>query len=104
VYKRQPLQEFDYDFPNPDTSGEFNFNFDSATDTVLQSGESDSDEGFDLGIDFAAGETGTSFFTGDDDAPGFPAGIIALGDTNTPFSTDPLDQGGELIASLADSF
>ena len=98
------LQVFDYDFPNPDTSGEFNFNFDSAIDRVLRSGESDTDTGFDLGIDFEGGETGISFFTGDDDAPGFPAGIIALGDTSTPFSTDPLDRGGEVVAFLAEPF
>ena len=57
-----------------------------------------------LGIDLAGGETGIGFFTEDDDQPAFPAGIIALGDTNTPFSTDPLDQGGELVAFLAESF
>ena len=98
------LQVFDYDFPNPDNSGEFNFNFDSATDTVIQSGESDTDTGFDLGIDFAGGETGIGFFTGDDDQPAFPAGIIALANTNFPNPSDPLDHGGELIAFLADSF
>ncbi len=98
------LQVFDYDFPNPDTSGEFNFNFDSDTDTVLQTGESDTDTGFDLGIDFAAGETGIGFFTGEDDEPAFPAGIIALVDANPPNPSDPLDQGGEVVASLAESF
>ena len=98
------LQVFDYDFPNPDTSGEFNFNFDSATDLVLRTGESDTDTGFDLGIDFAAGESGIGFFTGEDDVPGFPAGIIALGDANPPNPTDPLDQGGEVVAFLAEPF
>ena len=99
------IQVFDYDFPNPDTSGEFNFNFDSATDTVLQSGDSDGETGFDLGIDFGAGESGIDFFSGEDDLPipGLPpGGTIGLSDANPPLSSDQLDRGGELIASLAE--
>ncbi|MDJ0737558.1 MAG: calcium-binding protein [Nostocaceae cyanobacterium] len=48
------VQGFDYDFPNPDTSGEFTFSFDTQTQTISD---------FDLGIDFGAGETGIDFFT-----------------------------------------
>ena len=98
------LQVFDYDFPNPDTSGEFNFNFDSAIDQVLRFGESDTPTGFDLGIDFQGGESGIGFFTGDDDQPAFPAGIITLGDADPPNPTELLDQGGEVVAFLAEPF
>ena len=95
------LQAFDYDFPNPDTSGEFNFNFDSLTSAVLQSGESDTINGFDLGVDFASGEVGVGFFSGEDDIPGFPSGgtIVLSLDNSSLEGSIILDQGGILVAT-----
>lgn len=90
------LQDFNYNFP---ISGEFNFNFDTATETVLQSGESDSPTGFDLGIDFSAGEMGIGFFSGEPDI-GIPPGQVTLSLDNTqgPGSSTTLDQNGTVVA------
>ncbi len=58
------LEKFTYDFPNPDTSGEFTFNFDTATETVIQSGFPLGPTGLDLGIDNSSGvETGLDFYS-----------------------------------------
>ncbi|WP_242055424.1 hypothetical protein [Nostoc flagelliforme] len=40
------LQNFNYDFPQSDSA--FNFNFDTVTETVLQTGNFDTSNGFDL--------------------------------------------------------
>lgn len=104
------LATFDYDFPNPDTSGEFNFNFDSATGEILQIGDFESADGFDLGIDFEGDETGLDFYTSDG-AEGFPpVGTIILDNNLTPQGCElgtnasptdctTLDIGGELVAT-----
>lgn len=55
------LQSFKYSFPNPNST--FNFNFDTVTGTVLQTGSFDTPNGFDLGIDFNTTSAGLSFYT-----------------------------------------
>ncbi len=63
------LQEFNYDFPEPDTSGEFSFNFDTVTMEVIQSGFPIGSEGLDLGIDNSSlSETGLDFYSCGGDA------------------------------------
>ena len=58
------LQEFNYDFPEPDTSGEFSFNFNPVTEEVIQSGFPIGEEGLDLGIDNSSfTETGLDFYS-----------------------------------------
>ena len=58
------LQEFNYDFPEPDTSGEFSFNFNTVTREVIQSGFPIGEEGLDLGIDNSSlTETGLDFYS-----------------------------------------
>lgn len=91
------LQTFNYTFP---ISGEFNFNFDQVTETVLQTGESDSPNGFDLGIDFASGQMGIGFFSGEPDI-GIPPGQITLSLDNTQGlgSSITLDQNGTVVAT-----
>ncbi|MEQ9235382.1 PEP-CTERM sorting domain-containing protein [Coleofasciculus sp. E2-BRE-01] len=104
------LATFDYDFPAPDTSGEFNFNFDSATGNILQLGSFDTSDGFDLGTDFDNGDLGIDFYTSDGDE-GFPSvGTIILDNNLTPMGCgagtnalpsdcETLDIGGELVAT-----
>lgn len=92
------LQAFDFD----SVEGEFNFNFDSATGTVLQTGGFDTSTGFDFGIDFGGGETGIDFYTASSLGT-FPDGTIILEEILVPFAEDPgefvgLDYGGTLIA------
>ena len=63
------LQRFNYDFPNPDTSGEFSFNFNTVTGEVIQSGFPIGPEGLDLGIDNSSlTETGLDFYSCGGDA------------------------------------
>ncbi|MGK7934683.1 MAG: hypothetical protein AB4206_02575, partial [Xenococcaceae cyanobacterium] len=58
------LQEFDYDFPEPDISGEFSFNFNTVTGEIIQSGFPIGEEGLDLGIDNSSlTETGLDFYS-----------------------------------------
>ena len=58
------LQEFDYDFPEPDLSGEFSFNFNPVTGEIIQSGFPIGSEGLDLGIDNSSlTETGLDFYS-----------------------------------------
>ncbi|MBU7584717.1 MAG: PEP-CTERM sorting domain-containing protein [Nostoc sp. TH1S01] len=96
------LQSFDYDFPNPNSS--FNFNFDTVARTVLQTGNFDTPNGFDLGIDFATEVTGISFYTYVNPEQGLPNATIFLKDDLSPevCSTFPncrLDVGGQLTAT-----
>ncbi len=76
------LQTFDYDFPNPDTSGEFNFSFDTNRGFI---------SAFNLGIDFGAGERGIDFFTSS-------SGIVALALFDNADNYRLLDLGGILEA------
>lgn len=95
------LQEFNYNFPNQ--SSNFNFNFDTVTKTVLQTGNFDTSEGFDLGIDFATEVTGLSFYTYQNADEGLPTAQIFLKDDLSPEVCDTypncrLDLGGQLTA------
>ncbi|QLE54568.1 PEP-CTERM sorting domain-containing protein [Nostoc sp. TCL26-01] len=98
------LQEFKYNFPNPaDTT--FNFNFDTATNTVLQSDNFDTANGFDLGIDFNTQPTGLDFYTYINPAQGLSAATIFLKDDLSEevcdtFPTCRLDNGGQLTAAV----
>lgn len=96
------LQRFNYDFPNPSSS--FNFNFDTVTQTVLQTGNFDTSEGFDLGIDFATDVTGLDFYTYQNPDQGLPTAQIFLKDDLSPEVCDTypdcrLDLGGQLTAT-----
>ncbi|MEA5564604.1 MULTISPECIES: PEP-CTERM sorting domain-containing protein [unclassified Anabaena] len=97
------LQSFKYSFPNPaDTT--FNFNFDTVTKTVLQTGNYDAANGFDLGIDFNTAVAGLDFYTYLNPAEGLPTARIFLKDDLSPevCSTFPncrLDNGGQLTAT-----
>lgn len=96
------LQNFNYDFPNPNSS--FNFNFDTLTETVLQTGNFDTPNGFDLGIDFATQVTGLSFYTYVNPDQGLPTATIFLKDDLSPevcdtFPNCRLDLGGQLTAT-----
>ena len=95
------LQKFNYDFPNPSSS--FNFNFDTVTKTVLQTGNFDTSEGFDLGIDFTTDVIGLSFYTYQNPDQGLPTAKIFLKDDLSPEVCDTypncrLDLGGQLTA------
>ncbi|UKO99470.1 PEP-CTERM sorting domain-containing protein [Nostoc sp. UHCC 0870] len=98
------LQAFNYSFPNPaDTT--FNFNFDTVTKTVLQTGNYDAANGFDLGIDFNTVVTGLDFYTYLNPAEGLQTARIFLKDDLSPevCSTFPncrLDNGGQLTATM----
>jgi hypothetical protein len=96
------LQNFQYDFPQTDTS--FNFNFDTVTNTVLQTGNFDTANGFDLGIDFATDVTGLDFYTYLNAEQGLPTATIFLKDDLSPEVCDTfpdcrLDLGGQLTAT-----
>ncbi|GBE91487.1 PEP-CTERM sorting domain-containing protein [Nostoc cycadae] len=96
------LQSFDYDFPNPNSS--FNFNFDTVSRTVLQTGNFDTSNGFDLGIDFATEVTGLSFYTYVNPEQGLPNATIFLKDdlsaeVCSTFPNCRLDVGGQLTAT-----
>jgi hypothetical protein len=96
------LQNFNYDFPQSDST--FNFNFDTVTETVLQTGNFDTSNGFDLGIDFATDVTGLDFYTYLNAEQGLPAAKIFLKDDLSPEVCDTypncrLDLGGELTAT-----
>ncbi|QMS87808.1 PEP-CTERM sorting domain-containing protein [Nostoc edaphicum CCNP1411] len=96
------LQNFNYDFPQSDSS--FNFNFDTVTKTVLQTGNFDTSNGFDLGIDFATDVTGLDFYTYLNAEQGLPTAKIFLKDDLSPEVCDTypncrLDLGGELTAT-----
>ncbi|BDI14644.1 hypothetical protein ANSO36C_04460 [Nostoc cf. commune SO-36] len=96
------LQNFNYDFPQSDSS--FNFNFDTITKTVLQTGNFDTSNGFDLGIDFAKDVTGLAFYTYLNPEQGLPTAKIFLKDDLSPevCATYPncrLDLGGNLTAT-----
>ncbi|MBD2252203.1 PEP-CTERM sorting domain-containing protein [Nostoc parmelioides] len=99
------LQSFKYSFPNP--SSTFNFNFDTVTGTVLQSGSFDTPNGFDLGIDFNTTIAGLSFYTyqgADLSALGLPTTIFLKDDLSPEvcdtFPNCRLDNGGQLTASV----
>ncbi|MCC5637051.1 PEP-CTERM sorting domain-containing protein [Nostoc sp. CHAB 5844] len=96
------LQSFNYNFPNPNSS--FNFNFDTVSQTVRQTDNFDTPNGFDLGIDFATEITGLSFYTYVNPEQGLPNATIFLKDDLSPevCSTFPncrLDVGGQLTAT-----
>lgn len=96
------LQNFTYDFS--DLSSSFNFNFDTVTNTVLQTGSFDTPTGFDLGSNFNTDVEGLFFYTFQDAAQGLPTATIFLKDDLSPevCSTFPdcrLDVGGELTAT-----
>ncbi|MEH2194424.1 MAG: PEP-CTERM sorting domain-containing protein [Nostoc sp.] len=96
------LQTFNYNFPQSDSS--FNFNFDPVTKTVLQTGNFDATNGFDLGIDFATDVTGLDFYTYLNAEQGLPTAKIFLKDDLSPevCNTYPncrLDLGGKLTAT-----
>lgn len=95
------LQKFTYNFPNPSTS--FNFNFDTVTKTVLQSDNFDTPNGFDLGSNFATDVTGLFFYTYANAEEGLPEAKIFLKDDLSPEVCDTypncrLDLGGQLTA------
>jgi hypothetical protein len=101
------LQSFNYANPASDT--EFNFNFNSATGTILQSGAGASATGFDLGINYNAGQTGLDFYTAAGAAT-YPLGTIILEDNLAPqgcaLDAPPglcnvLSTGGTLVATVA---
>ncbi len=96
------LQNFNYDFPQSDST--FNFNFDTVTETVLKTGNFDTSNGFDLGIDFATDVTGLDFYTYLNAEQGLPTAKIFLKDDLSPEVCDTypncrLDLGGELTAT-----
>lgn len=96
------LQNFNYDFPQSDST--FNFNFDTVTKTVLQTGNFDTSNGFDLGIDFATDVTGLDFYTYLNAEQGLPTAKIFLKDDLSPEVCDTypncrLDLGGNLTAT-----
>lgn len=96
------LQNFNYDFPQSDST--FNFNFDTVTETILQTGNFDTSNGFDLGIDFARDVTGLNFYTYLNTEQGLPTAKIFLKDDLSPEVCDTypncrLDLGGELTAT-----
>ncbi|MBW4453574.1 MAG: PEP-CTERM sorting domain-containing protein [Nostoc indistinguendum CM1-VF10] len=96
------LQNFNYEFPQSDST--FNFNFDTVTETVLQTGNFDTSNGFDLGIDFATDVTGLDFYTYLNAEQGLPTAKIFLKDDISPEVCDTypncrLDLGGELTAT-----
>ncbi len=96
------LQNFNYDFPQPDSS--FNFNFDTVAKTVLQTGDFDTPNGFDLGIDFAKDVTGLDFYTYLNPDQGLLTAKIFLKDDLSPEVCDTypnckLDLGGKLTAT-----
>ncbi|MBD2246928.1 PEP-CTERM sorting domain-containing protein [Nostoc sp. FACHB-888] len=96
------LQNFNYDFPQSDST--FNFNFDTVTETVLQTGNFDTSNGFDLGIDFATDVTGLDFYTYLNAEQKLPTAKIFLKDDLSPEVCDTypncrLDLGGELTAT-----
>ncbi|MEC4984751.1 MAG: hypothetical protein SAJ37_18150 [Oscillatoria sp. PMC 1068.18] len=95
------ISSFDYGFPFPQVSGEFNFAFDTTTETILQSGNFDTETGFDLGID-SVNETGLDFYSFVDE--GETESIIALDEFVTPGTDEGLiavDEGGILINALS---
>ncbi|MBW4614663.1 MAG: PEP-CTERM sorting domain-containing protein [Desmonostoc vinosum HA7617-LM4] len=97
------LQNFKYEFPN--SSSNFNFNFDQVTKTVLQTGNFDTANGFDLGIDFATEVTGLSFYTYLNPAQGLSTAKIFLKDDLSPeicdtFPNCRLDVGGQLTTTV----
>lgn len=99
------LQSFNYS--NPASEPELNFNFNSATGTILQSGTYDSATGFDLGINYNVGQTGLDFYTASG-AASYPLGTIILEDNLAPQGCDidappglcnTLSSGGTLVAT-----
>ncbi|WP_236144506.1 PEP-CTERM sorting domain-containing protein [Nostoc sp. CMAA1605] len=98
------LQAFNYSLPNPaDTS--FNFNFDTVTKKVLQTGNFDTANGFDLGIDFNSTVSGLDFYTYLNPEEGLETARIFLKDDLSPevcdtFPNCRLDNGGQLTATL----
>lgn len=96
------LQNFNYDFPQTDST--FNFNFDTVTKTVLQTDNFDTSNGFDLGIDFATDVAGLDFYTYLNADQGLPTAKIFLKDDLSPEVCDTypdcrLDLGGQLTAT-----
>ncbi|MBK4732718.1 hypothetical protein JJD41_23035 [Oxynema sp. CENA135] len=96
------LSSFNYQFPQPPDS-EFNFNFDTTTGRILQEGNFDRPDGFDLGIEYNV-DTGLDFITYINPEEGVPETDIFLERIVTPGTDEGLieiDEGGTLIASLA---
>lgn len=95
-----PIGQFDYNFPVA-ADDEFNFNFDTNTGTILQSGNFNEPDGFDLGVNLNQ-ETGPDFVTFRDPEAGILTTIISLDQVVTPGSEDDLinlDFGGTLAAN-----
>ncbi|MTJ52240.1 PEP-CTERM sorting domain-containing protein [Anabaena sp. UHCC 0253] len=101
------LKTFAYNFSSPTTTPSFdffNFNFDTVTESVLQSGSYDTSTGFDLGSNFNTDIAGLFFYTFQDADQGLPTTTIFL---NDGLSTEVciqsgncgLDFGGQLTAN-----
>ncbi|MBD2344022.1 PEP-CTERM sorting domain-containing protein [Anabaena subtropica] len=97
------LQSFRYNFPT--SSSNFNFNFDTVSETVLQSDSFDTANGFDVGADFNTSLTDLLFYTYRNPDQGLPIAAIFLKDDLSPevcdtFPNCRLDNGGQLTATL----
>lgn len=104
------LQTFRYS--SPISSSTFNFNFDTVTETILQTDNFDTPNGFDLGSNFNTDVQGLFFYTFGNLSQGIPGGTIFLKDDNSievspvvcqSEPTNPncrLDFGGSLTATL----
>ncbi|MGK7956524.1 MAG: hypothetical protein AB4063_14940 [Crocosphaera sp.] len=102
------LQSFFY----PPFTPEFNFNFDTTTETILQTGNFDEPDGFDLGVDAGQiGVSGIDFYSCNNGSGGCDfslvgQGIILQQDNGSNSCVDPtdpncvqLDNGGVFIAN-----
>ncbi|TVP55935.1 MAG: PEP-CTERM sorting domain-containing protein [Nodularia sp. (in: Bacteria)] len=97
------LKKFTYDVAN--LSSAFNFNFDTVTETVLQSGNFNTSTGFDLGDDFNTSLDGTFFYTFQDASQGLTNTSIYLNQGLAPETCIisggcSYDFGGELTATV----
>lgn len=97
------LQSFNYNSRN--VSNIANFNFDTVTATVLQTGNFDTPNGFDLGSNFNTDVVGFFFYTYQNPDVGLPTATIFLKDDLSPevcntFPNCRLDNGGQLTATL----
>ncbi|MGK7938775.1 MAG: PEP-CTERM sorting domain-containing protein [Crocosphaera sp.] len=99
-----------FNYPDPPSNSELNFNFNSATGEILQSGGYEDADGFDLGIDFLANELGLDFYTSDGFEGFPPVGTIVLdnnltpqgcelGTAASPTDCEILDTGGVFVAT-----
>lgn len=97
------LQSFKYNSGN--VSSISNFNFDTVTEIVLQTGNFDTANGFDLGSNFNTDVVGFFFYTYQNPDVGLPTTTIFLKDDLSPevcdtFPNCRLDNGGQLTATL----